>query len=255
MIMKNTRVAILVVLAVLALPIVAGAQAAGRISVKVVDVEGNPISDVQVTITSSGLEDYLETVSTNKKGKVLMSHSDPTLAYTYKFEKEGFQPVVEVLRATVRGVTQKTVVMMPAGTARPGQPVPPEHQAVLAYNAGAEAQVAGDLETATERYRRAAELDPNLAIAHTGLAGIFFLQERWPEAVAEAEMALELDPGDQRALQLRYEALMSAGETAKAAEAAQALAGSGASAEVAGRAYNDAVDAYQAGDSAKARRR
>ncbi len=252
--MKNSRVALLIALAVAAFPLTAGAQAAGRISVKVVDSEGSPLSDVRVTVTSPDLEAYLETASTNKKGKVLMSHSDSTLSYAYKFEKEGFQPVVEILRATIRGVTERTVVMMPAGTARADQPVTPEHQAVLAYNAGAEAQLAGDLETADQRFRRAAEIDPTLAIAHTGLAGVFFLQERWPEAVAEAERALELDPGDERALQLRYEAYLKAGETAKAAEAAEALAGSGASTEVAGRAYNEAVDAYRTGDRAKARR-
>lgn len=252
--MKNIRTANLVALAILVFPSVAGAQAAGRISVKVVDVEGNAIPDVRVIVTSPDLDDYQESFSTNKKGKVLVSHSDSTLSYAYKFEKEGFQPVVEVLRATVRGVTEKIVVMMPAGTISPDQPVPPEHQAVLVYNAGAEAQMAGDLDSAAEKFRRAAEIDPSLAIAHTGLAGVYFLQERWPEAVAEAEKALELDPGDQRALQLRYEAYMEAGETAKAAEAAQGLSGTVASAEIAGRSYNDAVDAYQNGDKAKARR-
>jgi tetratricopeptide (TPR) repeat protein len=146
-----------------------------------------------------------------------------------------------------------TVVMPPAGAVAADQPPPPSHQAVLAYNAGAEAQIAGDFETAAEKFRRAVELDPNLAIAHTGLAGISFIQERWLDAVAEAEKALEIDPADQRALQLRYEAYMKAGETTKAAEAAQALAGSVASADVAGRAYNDAIDAYQAGDIEKAR--
>lgn len=80
------------------------------------------------------------------------------------------------------------------------------------------------------------------------------MQERWQEAAAEAEKALELDPADQRAMQLRYEAYMQAGETTLAAEAARALATSGATAEVAGRAYNEAVDAYQAGDRATARR-
>lgn len=252
--MKNPRVSFLVVLAAAALPILAHAQAAGRISGKVVDNEGKPIEGVSVTVTSPDLEGYLEQETTNKKGKFLVAHSDASLVYTYKLEKNGYQTVIERVQPSFGSVTMVTVVMPPAGTVASDQPVPPSHEAVLAYNAGAEAQIAGDLETAAEKYRRAAELDPNLAIAHTGQAGILFIQERWLEAVAEAEKALALDPNDQRALQLRYEAYMKAGETAKAAEAAQALAGSVASADVAGRAYNDAVDAYQAGDRAKARR-
>ena len=252
--MKKSRISVLILLASFAFPLVAGAQAAGRVSGKVVDIEGNPIQGVSLTITTADLENYLEQATTNKKGKFIVAHGNATLTYTYKLEKEGYQTIVERVQPAFGSVTMVTVVMPPAGTVASDQPAPPSHQAVLAYNAGAEAQIAGDLETAAERYRRAVELDPNLAIAHTGQAGIFFIQEQWLEAVAEAEKALELDPGDQRALQLRYEAYMKAGETAKAAEAAQALAGSVASADVAGRAYNDAVDAYKTGDIAKARR-
>jgi len=241
-------------LAVLAAPIIAGAQAAGRVSAKVVDGEGKPIEGVTVTVTSPDLGDYLERATTNKKGRFLIAHSDASLAYIYKLEKEGYQTVVENVQPSFGSARLVTFMMPPAGTVSSDQPLPPSHQATLVYNAGVEAQLAGDLETAAERYLRAMEIDPTQAIPHTGLAGIYFLQERWQDAAAEAEKALEFDPADQRALLLRYEAYMEAGETILAAEAARALAGSGADAEVAGRAYNDAVDAYQAGDRATARR-
>jgi len=253
--MKVARSSVVVItLAVLAVPIMVSAQAAGRLSAKVIDHEDNPIPGVQVTVTTPDLTDFEESTKTNKKGKFLMSHADTTLSYTYKLEKEGFQAVVQTVRVNAGGVTQVIIRMLPEGLVSPDQPPPPSHQAALAYNAGVEAQVAGDFEKAVQRYQHAMELDPSLALPHTGLAGLYFIQERWQEAAAEAEKALELDPADQRALQLRYEAYMQAGETTLAAEAARALTDTGADAEVAGRAYNEAVDAYQTGDRATARR-
>lgn len=243
-----------IALTLIAVPLMVSGQSVGRVSVKVVDSLGNPIPEVEVTITSPDLQDYEERAKTNKKGKVLVAHNDATLSYNYKFEKAGFQPVVERMRATYRGVTQKTVVMLPAGSASPDQPAPPEGQAALAFNAGVEAQNAGELETAVERYRRAAELDPALAAPHTGLAGVFFMQERWQEAAAAAEEALVRDSGDQRAMQLRYEAYRLAGDVEKAAQAAADLKRAGIGEEVVGRAYNEAVDAYQAGDRETAKR-
>jgi tetratricopeptide (TPR) repeat protein len=253
--MRKARIAVLVItLLLMAVPGMVSAQAAGRLSARVIDHEGNPIPGVEVTVTTPDLEEYEERATTNKKGKFLMSHTDTTLSYTYRLEKEGFQAVVERVRVNTGAVTQVTFRMLPEGSRSPDQPLPPEGQAALAYNAGVEAQLAGDLETAVQRFRRSIELDPTAAIPHTGLAGVYFIQEKWMEAAAEAEKALELDPADQRALQIRYEAYMGAGETALAAEAAEALSTTDASSEVAGRAYNDAVDAYQQGDRATARR-
>lgn len=251
---KAHRPVLVVILALLANPAILFAQAAGRLSAKVIDHEGNSIPGVQVTINSPDLVEYEERTMTNKKGKFLMSHTDTTLAYTYRFEKEGFETLVENVNVNAGSVTQLTFRMLPASSQKPDQTPPPESQAAIVYNAGVEAQLAGDLETAAERYLRAIELDPNLAIAHTGLAGVYFLQERWLEAAADAETALGLDPADERAMQIRYESYMRSGQAAKAAEAARALTTTDASTEVAGRAYNDAVDAYQKGDISTARR-
>lgn len=251
--MNRTVVSIVVVVA-LAVPTIAGAQAAGRLAGKVVDHEGNPIAGVEVTVTSPDLEGYEEHVTTNKKGRFVVAHTDATLSFTYRFVKGGFEPLVERVRVQTGGVTQQTFTLLPAGSASRDQPLPPRGQSANAFNAGVEAQNAGDLETAAERYRRAAELDPTFAAPHTALAGVLFLQERWPEAAAEAEAALELDPSDGRALQIRYEAYRQAGDADKAAESAAALRRAGIGNEAAGRAYNEAVDAYKGGDLETARR-
>jgi DNA-binding winged helix-turn-helix (wHTH) protein/tetratricopeptide (TPR) repeat protein len=51
-----------------------------------------------------------------------------------------------------------------------------------------------DWHTAEEQYRRAIELDPNYATAHHWYAECLALQGRFPEALAEIDRALQLDP-------------------------------------------------------------
>jgi tetratricopeptide (TPR) repeat protein len=232
----------------------AGAQAAGRVAGKVVDVEGNPIEGVQVTITTADLVNYEDTATSNKKGRFMVAHSDSTLTYTYKLEKDGFEVLVEKVRATLGGATQQTFVMRPTGsgggTANPAAML--RGLAADVFNSGVEAQNAGDLETAAERYAKAAELDPTLAAPYAGLAGVYYLQGRFSESAVAAEKALELDPSDARALQIRYDAYRKDGDP-RAEEAAAALKTAGVDSEAAGRVYNEAIDVYRAGDRVKAR--
>jgi len=232
----------------------AGAQAAGRVAGKVLDVEGNPIVGVAVTITTPELENYVDAATSNKKGRFIVGHSNATFTYTYKLEKEGYEVLVEKVKANVGGSTQRTFVMRPAGSG--GGPVNPaavlRGQAADVFNSGVEAQNAGDLETAAERYAKAAELDPTLAAPYAGLAGVFYLQGKFSESAAAAEKALELDASDARALQIRYDAYRKDGDP-RAETAAAALKTAGVDSEAAGRVYNEAIDVYRAGDRAKAR--
>lgn len=238
----------------LMIPTDAASQAAGRVAGTVVDVEGKPIAGVRVTITTPSLVNYEESATSNKKGRFLVAHSDSTFTYTYKLEKEGFEVLIEKVRATAGGATQRTFVLRPAGAGggTPGTAATLSGQAAAVFNTGVEAQNAGDLDTAAERYARAAELDPTLSAPHTGLAGVYYLQQDYAGAAAEAEKALELDPSDARALQIRYDAYRRSGDP-RAAEAADALKTSGGDAAAAGRVYNEAIDAYRAGDRATAR--
>jgi tetratricopeptide (TPR) repeat protein len=232
----------------------AGAQAAGRVAGKVVDVEGNPIEGVRVTITTADLVNYQDTATSNKKGRFMVGHSDSTLTYTYKFEKEGYEALVEKVKVNIGGATQMTFVMLPAGSGGGAQNPAAmlRGQAAEVFNSGVEAQNAGDLATAAESYVKAAELDPTLAAPHTGLAAVYYLQEQYAESAAEAEKALALDPSDARALQIRYDAYRRTGDP-RADAAAAALKATGGDSEAAGRVYNEAIDAYRAGDRAKAR--
>jgi tetratricopeptide (TPR) repeat protein len=232
----------------------AGAQAAGRVAGKVVDVEGKPIEGVQVTITTPDLVNYKETATTSKKGRFMVGHTDTTFTYTYMFEKEGYEALAQNVKINMGQTTQMTFVMRPAGSGGGAQNPAAmlRGQAAEVFNEGVEAQNAGDLATAAQRYAKAAELDATLAVPHTGLAAVYYLQEQYAESAAEAEKALALDPSDARALQIRYDAYRKAGDP-RADAAAAALKATGGDSEAAGRIYNEAIDVYRAGDRVKAR--
>ncbi|RMF78004.1 MAG: hypothetical protein D6739_12185, partial [Nitrospirae bacterium] len=229
----------------------------GRVSGKVMDPEGNPIPGVTVTVTSPEMPSLKIVKRTNKKGRFVVTHTDVTLAYEYTLEKEGYQTLRKPVRPLAGGTVMIKFTMAPAGAApagspqgapEAGAPPAPARGAIKVYNEGVEAQQAGDLDTAEAKYREALEADPKLSAAHTSIAAVRFLKEDYAAAAAEAEKALEIDPGDTRALQIRYDAYRKLGDHEKAAEAAKALKALGTATEAAKRVFNEGVDAYNAGD-------
>jgi len=236
----------------------ASAQAAGRIAGTVTTPDGTPIEGVKITISAEILSrDIVKT--TNKKGRFTVSHSDSTVPYQYKFEKEGYQTMVLPVDPPVGGTQLREFPMMPVAAGPPQDAAAPAagapgrgSPAIRTYNEGVEAQRLGDLDLAAESYRKAAKLDPELAAAHTSLAAVLLHSQEYATAAAEAEAALAIDPGDVRAMQLRFDAYRKLGDEARASEAAAALRKVGNLDAAAARIFNEGVDAYSAGDVAAA---
>ncbi len=240
-------------------PAAAAAQQAGRIAGTVLTTEGVPIEGVRVTISPVGLDTEI-VKTTNKKGKFTVAHSDAAMSYTYTFEKDGFKTLVLEVKPPVGGTELREFQLLPAASApaqtseataqeSPSRRVSP---AVRAYNQGVEAQRLGDLASAAGHYREAAELDAELAVAHTSLAAVLLEQEDFPAAAAEAEAALAVDADDVRAMLIRFEAYRLAGDSAKADEAAKALRKVGNLEDAATRIFNEGADAFNSGDVAAA---
>jgi tetratricopeptide (TPR) repeat protein len=230
----------------------------GRIAARVVDRDGKPLADVKITVTSPAL-DTLEIVkTTNKKGKALIAISDTTQPYEIRFEKPGFMTRAEPLQVAAGGTMEMEWLLLPEAAAQaPDAGAAPADagggsRVVRTFNEGVEAQRLGDLELAETKYREAAELDPELAAAHTALAAVASIREDWATAAAEAEAALAIDPEDVRAMQLRFDAYRLSGDEAKAAEAAEALRAIGNVGDAAARIFNEGVEAFTAGDSTAA---
>ncbi|MFV2071332.1 MAG: tetratricopeptide repeat protein [Thermoanaerobaculales bacterium] len=235
----------------------AAAQMA-RISAKVVDPGGQPIAGVTLTVTTADSESYELVKTTNKKGSVTLSFGNVEWQYQLRLEKEGYRTATLPLQLAIGGT------MRAEWTLAPEEAIPAEgpeegaddggggSRAVRTYNEGVEAQRLGDLDLAEEKYRNAAEMNPELAAPHTALAAVASIREDWETVVAESEAALAIDPEDVRAMQLRFDACRNLGDEAKTSEAAAALRKIGDLEAAAVRIYNEAVEAYQAGDTAAA---
>jgi tetratricopeptide (TPR) repeat protein len=239
--------------------VMAGVQGASaqmaRISGVVVDPNGRPIPGATLTISTPNSESFEMVKSTNKKGKVTLSFTNVEWQYLLRIEKEGYQTRSEPLDLTIGGTIRAEWTLLPGGSDAAADGKTGDgggNKAVRTFNEGVEAQRLGDLDLATQKYREAAEIDPGLAAAHTALSAVAILQEDYQAAAAAAESALETDPSDTRAMQLRFDAYRLAGDKERAAEAAKALREIGDLDQAAGRIFNEGVDAFQAGDSATA---
>jgi len=96
--------------------------------------------------------------------------------------------------------------------------------AVRVFNRGAEAARVGDVEGAMGHFRRAVELDPELAPGHAALARLHLARQEYDEALAAADRALAIDPDLLDLQKVRYEVYHRTGEEAKAQEVFAALA-------------------------------
>jgi tetratricopeptide (TPR) repeat protein len=240
-----------------------------RISGKVVDPSGQPVAEVTVTVTTPDSENFELVKTTNKKGSVTLSFTRPDFKYEIRLEKEGYQTKAEPLPLERGGTVKAQWLLAPktaavahaegvaagggsSGGGGGGGGGDGGGKVMRTFNEGVEAQRTGDLDRAVEKYRQAAEMDPELAAPHTALAVVALIREDWGTAAAEAEAAIAVDPEDVRAMQIRFDAYRNLGQETKASEAAAALREVGDLGEAAARIFNEGVDAYKAGDVATA---
>ncbi len=81
-----------------------------------------------------------------------------------------------------------------------------------AFNEGATASQNGDYAAAAEAFRRAVEQRPDWGRAHAALASSLYGSGELEAGLAAANRALELEPGDARALRVRYLVLDALGD-------------------------------------------
>ncbi len=96
--------------------------------------------------------------------------------------------------------------------------------ATLLYNEGADATREGDLASGEKRFLEALEVEPGFMPAVEALMLVYARQEKWSEAAPQAESFLAANPGNARALRVRYEAYRGLGDQVKSQAAFDALA-------------------------------
>jgi Tfp pilus assembly protein PilF len=239
------------------------AQAGGRLAITVKDKNGEPVEGVKITVTTEKLPSFLDTLQTNKKGKVVLAVQDATLTYTLTFEKEGYSTLKQPVSVPLGDISFKTYELPPQQEVKIKIEAPEETEAapqtkdpaLMAYNSAVLAMRSGDLDLALEKLREAIELRGDWAMAHSTLALVLFERGEHAEAAAEAERTLELEPEDFKALNVRYRAYAALGEEDKTEQARRALRDAGEAEDAAKRVFNEGVDLLEKGDAATAQAR
>jgi tetratricopeptide (TPR) repeat protein len=245
----------------LALPRATLAQPA-RVQITVTDLDGKPLADAQLLVTTPERGDVKLQSTTNPKGKATVMLPNVALVYDLDVDREGYQPLRVQLKAQLGETTFKEYKMAPAGAApaiaAPAASGPPTTKkftpAETAFNAGVEALGKEDFDTALAKFLEAKEKDPNLLPVYSALAGVYLEKKQPQEALAAAQRFRQGDPDNPRGLRLIYEAQRQLGHQAEADQALKELQ-SKKGADVATLLYNEGAEALKVGDldSAKSR--
>jgi tetratricopeptide (TPR) repeat protein len=120
--------------------------------------------------------------------------------------------------------------------------------AVLLFNEGAEAIKVGDLDSAERRFLEALEAQPDLEQANDALMIIYARRNDWAKVAAQAEKVLASEPGNLKALRLRYDAYSQLGDQEKQKQALDAL-GKADPTALTGSIFDSGIKKFNANDT------
>lgn len=257
--LRRLRIAALAALAVLLLPAGLFAQAQARIQGTVIDEQGEPVPDVQVTILSEEIG-YEKVETTNKKGRFSVLFVDGTRIYTFRFEKEGYRKVEEAVKPEIGGNLKKEFQVPTLSSGAQGGAMGDEitgttNPAINVFNEGVTAFQAGDMATAKEKFQKAMERDASMVEPYSALAGIYQEEGDLDQAAAMARKVLELEPQNGRAMRVLYDIFKQRGDDAAAQEMLEQLKTAEGGTDTAVRIFNEGADAARLGDLDSARSR
>ena len=239
----------------------AGAQGTfGRLLLIITDQDGNPVQGVTATATCDELPDFLETKTTNKKGKVTLAFADGTKVYNIKLEYPNSAPLEVPFKPEIKKtVTQEITIDLSGG--RPevsaGETDSPTELTLTpterTFNTGVELIQAEDYEGARDKFLEAIKNKPDMVAAHAALGGVYLALNQPQAALESADRLLELEPNNPRGLRVLYEAHRRLGNDEEAKKALTALTAQDTSGDAARIVYNEGVDALSGGDRRTAR--
>ena len=161
--------------------------------------------------------------------------------YLLRLEKEGYTPFESEVFLALGERQAVQVKMLDASAGL-------RNEAVKAYNAGAAAYEARDLDTAKNHFLQAVEADASLPQPFLVLADIYLTEGAHEAAAEAAEKFLALKPGDRNAQMLAYEAYQKLGNQGKIDELRAVLGETEAAPQLAIQTYNEGAIANQKGD-------
>ncbi len=171
----------------------AGAQA--RVEGRVTDSRGNPIADVEVTITSPEVSTFKMVVSGDKKGVFKFLLLDATRNYFFHVEAAGYQPQERPFKVaagstdTVFEFTLNTVQEAAAA----GAVSLLEQPGYKEMTEGRELYQAGDKAGALVKFKEAIAAKPDLIPALAAVAELSYDAADYQGSIDAAELCLEQD--------------------------------------------------------------
>jgi tetratricopeptide (TPR) repeat protein len=230
------------------------AQAHSFLTVTIVDEEGAPAPGVHVTVTCPEDATFREELTTDKKGRFDLAVFDGTLDYEALLEGDGYQTIRTLLNPEIGERTRLTIELPRAiaSDSADGPTFSAGAEAVRLFDEGVDATKAGDLVTARKRFEAAVADSPELAPAHSALAGLYLEAGEYSSALAAANRTLELLPDDARSLRILYETHRGLGDS-EAMEAARVkLERIESGSDMAALLFNEGADATKLGDYERA---
>jgi Flp pilus assembly protein TadD len=192
-----------------------------RLTGKVTDQAGAPLTNVTITVTSaSQAKNFRTTAKTDKSGNFTIFLLDGTIPYKFSFAKDGFVGYEETIKLKlVPEKNTREVKLGPAGAAPAAAGAPPAADpAIAAYNEGAQLANEGKDAEAIAKIEQAVALKPDLTAGLIALAKLYARADDWPKAINAAVKALEIDAENPELLTLAAEGFEKTGDKSKAAE-------------------------------------
>ncbi len=242
--------------AILLIPGVPIAADKGRLVGKVLDPEGRPVDGVTVTATCDEVPRFHEEDVTDDRGVFKIGFDYLGVVYTLRFQKDGYYPLESEQDWNLEGTAREEFTLHPGQDEVLDVPVASaSNMAVSAFNQGVAAFNDRDYESAEARFRTALEHDPELHHAWGALAKVYLHQDRFEEAVAASEKAIELGATDESIWRARWQGYHSLGDEENAILALKDLEDAGLRAEEAKRIHNEGAQLANSGDHEAAYRR
>ena len=192
-----------------------------RVTGTVTDSSGDPIPNVEITVTATEKMTFEKGFKANDKGDYAIFLLDGTVRYEFAFSKDGYVTHKEVWKLDlVPSKNVKDVVLKKPSEVEGASTVVTREAAAnpayTTYNEGVALANEGNDEGAIAKFREAVTLDPELSAGWTALAKIAARAEDWKTVVEAGETALELAGEDPVIASLLADAYTALGDKEKA---------------------------------------
>lgn len=230
----------------LALLLVASSAAAQRsqLDLAVVDMSGNELGPVNVTVTSPEGEIVVQK-ATGKNGQIKIRLKPADGPYKILLEKDGY-PNRETEVEITDGRADKSLKLQLWDEAAATR-----QQAIDAFNDGIRSIQGGDAESALDLFQQAVDLDPTLAAAHRTIAAIHHGMGNLEEALAPLDKYMSMEALPPEFAGLAFDVFLAADDP-RVDEAKQMAVEAGMSEEVAAGVFSQGVQAVRNDDNERA---